>query len=297
MNHDHASDSGGDSRRRALALALGITAAYTVAEIIGGLLADSLALLADAGHMLSDNVALGLALFAIWLAAKPPTPERTFGYKRAEILAALANGVALVAIAIWIFVEAVRRLEQPPEVLGGLMLVVALVGLVVNTAAGLVLWRGRDGSLNVGAAFRRVVADLLGSVGVIVAAIVILLTGWTQADAVISVLIGLLILVSAWTILRDSTRILLEATPKGINAEEVARVMADHSSVTDVHDLHVWEVTSGFPALSAHVLVLPGADCHRIRRELERSLTERFAIDHTTLQVDHDRQRELLTIR
>jgi cobalt-zinc-cadmium efflux system protein len=297
MNHDHASDSGGDSRRRALALALGITAAYTVAEIIGGLLADSLALLADAGHMLSDNVALGLALFAIWLAAKPPTPERTFGYKRAEILAALANGVALVAIAIWIFVEAVRRLEQPPEVLGGLMLVVALVGLVVNTAAGLVLWRGRDGSLNVGAAFRHVVADLLGSVGVIVAAIVILLTGWTQADAVISVLIGLLILVSAWTILRDSTRILLEATPKGINAEEVARVMADHSSVTDVHDLHVWEVTSGFPALSAHVLVLPGADCHRIRRELERSLTERFAIDHTTLQVDHDRQRELLTIR
>jgi cobalt-zinc-cadmium efflux system protein len=297
MSHDHASAAGRGSTRRALTLALGITAAYTVAEIVGGLLADSLALLADAGHMLSDNVALGLALFAIWLAAKPPTPERTYGYKRAEILAALANGVALVAIALWIFVEAVRRLEQPPEVLGGLMLVVALIGLVVNTAAGLVLWRGRNESLNVGAAFRHVLADLLGSVGVIVAAIVILLTGWTQADAVISLVIGLLILVSAWTILRDSTRILLEATPRGINAAEVARVMAEHPSVTDVHDLHVWEVTSGFPALSAHVLVLPGADCHRIRRELERSLTERFAIDHTTLQVDHDRQRELLSIR
>jgi cobalt-zinc-cadmium efflux system protein len=297
MTHDHGSAGAGGSRRRALALALGITAAYTVAEVVGGLLADSLALLADAGHMLSDNVALGLALFAIWLAAKPPTPERTFGYKRAEILAALVNGAALVAIALWIFVEAVRRLEEPPDVLGGLMLVVALIGLVVNAAAGLVLWRGKNESLNVGAAFRHVLADLLGSVGVIVAAVVILLTGWTRADAVISLLIGLLILVSAWTILRDSTRILLEATPKGIDAGDVARVMAQHPGVTDVHDLHVWEVTSGFPALSAHVLVLPGADCHQIRRELERSLTERFAIEHTTLQVDHDRQRELLTIR
>ncbi len=297
MSHDHDHGGGGSSRRRALALALAITAVYTVAEVVGGILAGSLALLADAGHMLSDNIALGLALFAIWLAAKPPTPERTFGYKRAEILAALANGVTLVAVSFWIFFEAYRRLEDPVEVLGGWMLVVALIGLAVNLAAGLVLWRGRDGSLNVGAAFRHVVADALSSVGVIAAAIVIILTGWTEADPLVSVVIGILILVSAWTVLRDSTRILLEATPKGIDAEEIARAILVHPSVTDVHDLHVWEVTSGFPSLSAHVLVRPREDCHGIRRELERLLGERFEIEHTTLQVDHDRRGELLSIQ
>ena len=175
-------------------IALCLTVTYTVVEVVGGLLTDSLALLADAVHMLSDNVSIGLALFAIWLAAKPPTPERTFGYKRAEILAALANGVTLVAISIWIFIEAARRLSDPPEVLGGWMLVVAVLGLVMNVAAATVLMRARGNSLNVEAAFRHVLADLLGSFGVIVAAVVIVTTGWLLIDPLVSVLIALLIL-------------------------------------------------------------------------------------------------------
>ena len=178
--HDHRVHSG---RSRALALALAITASFTVVEVVGGVLTGSLAVLADAVHMLSDNVSIALALVAVWLAAKPATPERTFGYKRAEVLAALANGVTLVALAIWIFVESFRRLENPAEILGGWMLAIALVGIVVNVAAGAILYRARDSSLNVEAAFRHVFADLLGSFGVAAAAVVILATGWLQADA------------------------------------------------------------------------------------------------------------------
>ena len=297
MSHSHDHAHGASSNRRALALALAITASYTIAEVVGGLLTGSLALLADAGHMLSDNVALALALVAVWLAAKPATAERTFGFKRAEILAALANGITLVAISFWIFFEAARRFRDPPEILGGWMLAVALLGLVVNVAAGLVLFRGRGNSLNVEAAYRHVLADLLGSVGVIVASVVILTTGWLAADPLVSVLIGVLILASAWTILRDSTRILLEATPRGIDANQIGQAMTELPGVTRVHDLHVWEITSGFPSLSAHVLVRPGDDCHQIRRDLETLLREGFEIDHTTLQVDHDRQSELLSVR
>ena len=285
-SHDQFGPSG-TTNRRALAAALAITATYTVAEVAGGLLTDSLALLADAGHMLSDNISLGLALVAIWLAGKPATAERTFGYKRAEILAALLNGVTLVLVALWIFYEAYGRLEDPPEVLAGWMLVVACVGLVVNVAAGLILFRSRGDSLNVEAAFRHVVADLLGSVGVLIAAVTILLTGWLRADPLISVLIGVLILLSAWGVIRDSAMILLEATPKGIDASEVGRRLVDSPGVVEVHDLHIWTITSGFPALSAHVLVGRGEDCHGRRRELERLLHDEFGIEHTTLQVDH----------
>jgi cobalt-zinc-cadmium efflux system protein len=294
MSHGHDHGDAREGNRKALALALAITAAYTVAEVVGGLLTGSLALLADAAHMLSDNFSLGLALFAVWLAGKPATPERTFGYKRAEILAALANGITLVAISFWIFFEAYRRFQESPEILGGWMLAVALIGLVVNVAAGLVLVRRRGESLNVEAAFRHVLTDLLGSLGVIGAAVAILLTGWLQADPLVSILIGLLVLASAWTILRDSTRILLEATPKGIDASEVGRAMAAHPGVASIHDLHIWEVTSGFPALAAHVLVPPGHDCHLIRQELEALLGQRFEIDHTTLQVDHERDPDQL---
>jgi cobalt-zinc-cadmium efflux system protein len=282
--HDHAH---GVSSRRALALALGITATYTIVEVVGGLLTGSLALLADAAHMLSDNVSIALALLAVWLAARPATPERTFGYKRAEILAALANGVTLVAVSIWIFVEAAQRFRDPPDVLGGWMLAVGVVGLAVNVAAGAVLLRARRESLNVEAAFRHVVADLAGSVGVIVAAVTILATGWLEVDAVVGVVIGLLVLASSWTILRDSTRILLEATPRGVDAGAIGKRMAESPGVREVHDLHVWTITSGFPALSAHVLVGPGEDCHARRRELEELLGTAFGIEHTTLQVDH----------
>ena len=260
---------------------------YTVVEVVGGLYTDSLALLADAVHMLSDNVALALALVAAWLATRPATPERSFGYKRAEVLAALANGIVLVALAIWIFVAAAMRLSDPPEVLGGWMLVVALFGIVVNLAAGFVLMQARRDSLNVEAAFRHVLADLLGSFGVVIAAILILTTGWLAADPLVSILIGALVLVSAWSILRDSTAILLEATPRGTDAVALGRRLAGMPGVVEVHDLHVWTITSGFPALSAHVLVRPGDDCHARRRELERLLHDEFDIEHTTLQVDH----------
>ena len=295
--HSHGlpgADRAGD--KRALGIALALTATYTVAEVVGGLLTDSLALLADAGHMLSDNVSIAVALFAVWIAAKPPTPERTFGFKRVEILAALANGATLVLVALWIFYEAFQRFQDPPDVLGGWMLAIAVIGLFVNISAVAVMSRSRGGSLNLEAAFRHVLADLAGSAGVIVAALVILLTGWLYADPLISVLIGLLILASAWTILRDSVLILLEATPRGLDAREIGNALASIDGVVDVHDLHVWTITSGFPALSAHVLVRPEDDCHAIRRQLEVLLDERFHIEHTTLQVDHQQPRRLLSI-
>jgi cobalt-zinc-cadmium efflux system protein len=212
------------------------------------------------------------------------------------VLAALANGVLLVALAIWIFVEAVLRLRDPGDVLGGWMLVIALIGLVVNIAAGLVLSRARDHSVNVEAAFRHVFADLLGSFGVAVAAVVILTTGWVEADPLVSILIGVLVLASAWMILRDSTGILLESTPRGIDADDLGRRLASAPGVVEVHDLHVWTITSGFPALSAHVLVRPGEDCHARRRELEQLLRGEFGIEHTTLQVDHADEGGLVEI-
>lgn len=287
MGHSHDHHRSGN--RRALSWALALTASYTIVEVVGGFLTGSLALLADAAHMLSDNVSLGLALFALWLAAKPPTPDKSFGYRRAEILAALANGITLVVLSVWIFVEAARRFGDPQDVVGGWMLGIAVIGLCVNLGAARILFRGRGGSLNVEAAFRHVVADLLGSVGVIAAAIVILTTGWERADPLVSVLIGVLILASSWAILRDATRILLEATPAELDALEIGRRLSQHAGVDNVHDLHIWTITSGFPALSAHVLVGPNEDCHARRAELEAILHDDFEIEHTTLQVEHTR--------
>lgn len=273
--------------KHALALVLALTATFTVVEIVGGLLTGSLALLADAVHMLSDNVSLGLALFAVWLAQRPATPERSFGYKRAEIVAALANAVALIAISIWIFVEAIRRFSDPPEVLGDWMLLVAALGLAANLAGMAILWPTQRENLNVKAAFRHILSDLLGSMGTVAAALAILLTGWLAADPLISVLIGILIVVSSWSILREALNILLEAAPAGIDAEQVGRAMVTGEGVIEVHDLHIWTITSGFPALSAHVLVSAGHDCHEHRRRLEQLLAEKFGITHSTLQVDH----------
>jgi cobalt-zinc-cadmium efflux system protein len=287
MSHGHDHSHGRAANRRALALALVLTTTFTIAEVVGGLLTGSLALLADAGHMLSDDLSLALALFAGWLARRPVTSTRTFGLQRAEILAALFNGVTLVAISIWIFIEAGRRFADPPDVEGGWLLVVAVLGLAVNVAAAFILSRGDTENLNVSAAMRHVLADVLGSIGVITSAAVILLTGWNLVDPLVSVLIGILVLASSWGILRDTTRILLEATPKGIDAEDVGKAMVEEDGVKEVHDLHVWTVTSGFPALAAHVLVDQNDDCHARRRELERMLHDRFGIDHTTLQVDH----------
>jgi cobalt-zinc-cadmium efflux system protein len=285
--HHHGSHASSESDRRALAGALALVVVFIGVEVAAGLAADSLALLADAGHMVTDSFALGLALFASWIAARPRTPARSFGYQRAEILAALTNAVLLVAIAIWIFVEAYGRLRDPPDVLAGWVLAVGALGIAVNLGAARLLTRATGESLNRRAALRHVVADLLGSVGVVMAGAIVLTTGWREADPLVSVLIGVLVLASSWTVLRESVGILLEATPRGIDAEEVGRAMAAAEGVQEVHDLHIWTITSGFPSLSAHVLVAPGADCHGIRLELERLLRERFALAHTTLQVEH----------
>jgi cobalt-zinc-cadmium efflux system protein len=283
---DHQHDARAQNRR-VLAVVLGLTAAFTVVEVVGGIATGSLALLADAAHMLSDNLALALALLAVWLAGRPSTPDRSFGYQRAEILAALANGVILVALSIWIFVEAWQRFSNPPDVLAGWVAVVAVLGLVVNLGAAYLLHRRGSDSLNIRAALRHVLADALGSVGVLISALVILVTGWEYADPVAGVVIGVLVLASSWTVLRDSVQILLEGAPKGINAAALGRRLAEAPGVVDVHDLHVWTITSGFPALSAHVLVERGDDCHARRRELEEILLREYGIEHTTLQVDH----------
>lgn len=281
--HDHGRGAG----RRALAGVLVLTTTFAAVEVVGGLVTGSLALLADAGHMLSDSASLALALLAFWLSARPATPNRSFGYKRAEILAALANGVTLVAISIWIFIEAYGRLGEPPQIMGGPMLAVAVAGLAVNVAGFAILARSSGESLNLQGATRHVLADLLGSVGAIAAAIIVITTGWRYADPLISVVIGLLVLASSWKLLKDSVNILLEKSPPGLDADEIGRSMARAEGVSEVHDLHVWTITSGFPALAAHVLVGVEEDCHARRQELEELLEDEYGIEHTTLQIDH----------
>ncbi|MDH3725243.1 MAG: cation diffusion facilitator family transporter [Thermoleophilia bacterium] len=294
MGHGH--DHGGNTSVRALAAAAGLILAFMVVEAVGGLITGSLALLADAGHMASDAASLLLALFAAWLATHPPTPRRSFGYRRAEILAALANGTALVAIAIWIVIEAMRRLPDPPEIDGPIVLVIGAIGLAVNAAALAVLWRSRRESLNVDAAFRHVMSDALGSVGVIVSALVIITTDWRPIDPILSLLIAVLIAFSAWSVLRESVGVLLEAAPRGMNVDAVGRAIAEHPGVSDVHDLHVWTITSGFIALSAHVVVEQGDDCHVRQREIAAMLHASFGIAHTTLQTDHSRDPGFIPI-
>lgn len=273
-------------QRRALAVALGLVAGFAGVEVVAGLLSGSLALLADAAHMLSDGLALGLALFAAWLALRPATPERSFGWRRAEVLAALANAVVLVVLGGWIVWEAVGRLSDPPDVTGGWVLAAGAAGLVVNLAAFRVL-HGAGSGLNVRAAMLHVLADLGSSAGVVVAGVVVLATGWATADPIAGLLIGVLVVLSTFGVLRETVGVLLEGTPRGMDAREVGAAIASVGGVVGVHDLHLWTITSGFPALSAHVLVAAGADCHAIRRELELLLRDRFALTHTTLQVEH----------
>src|SRR6185295_4749116 len=290
--HDHRGAS-----RRALTIVLALTVGFTVVEVVAGRLTGSLAVLADAGHMLSDTFSIALALVALTLAARPSTPRRSFGFQRAEILAAFVNGLTLVLVSAWIVWEAVQRFRDPPEILGGWMLVVGVAGLAVNALSAAILWRSGHESLNVQAALRHVLADLLGSGGVLVAAVVILATGWTVVDPIVSIAIALLIVASAWGVLRDSTAILMEATPTGIDADAVARAIVSVPGVSSVHDLHVWRITSGFDALAAHVLVGRGEDCHGLRREIERRLESEFDITHTTLQVDHDASEALIELQ
>jgi cobalt-zinc-cadmium efflux system protein len=294
--HSHFAHATPGVRRRALILALALTVSFTLVEVVAGVLTGSLALLADAGHMVSDNVSLALALAAMWLADRPATPQRSFGFKRAEVLAALANGIVLVAVAIWVFMEAAQRFRDPPPVLGGWMVVVAAVGLAVNVAAALILLGPRRGNLNLEAAYRHVLGDLAGSLGTLVAAAVILATGWLYADPVAGVLIALLILGSSWAVLRDSVRILLEAAPAGVEVAAVERLLRELPGITSVHDLHVWTITSGFPAVSAHLIVDDTADPACCRSAAAELLHDAFGIEHSTMQVEVDGEQPVCTL-
>lgn len=286
MGHKHrVEEPTGARSRRLIAGALVLVATYMVAELVAGILTGSLALLADSGHMLTDAAALGLALFAARMVVRPPHGRWTFGFKRTEILAALANGITLVAIAVLIVVEAIGRLSDPPDVDAGWMLGVALTGIPVALVATLMLARAGRESLNVEGAFRHMATDAVAFIGTAVAALVILLTGWNYADPIASLVVAALILGASWSLLRDSTRVLMEAAPEGADVEEIGGAMAAVRGVIEVHDLHVWTVTSGFPALAAHVVVSPKCDRDEVRARIQTTLKQRFAIEHTTLQV------------
>jgi len=294
--HGHSHGVSPDADRRWLAIALGLILGFMVIEIVVGLLADSLALLSDAAHMATDAASIALALIAMRLAARPATGTFTFGFGRAEILSAQVNGAGLFVLAGIIGLEAARRLFDPPEVEGSLVIVVGLLGAAVNVAAAWALSRAERRSLNVEGARQHVLTDLYASLAAATAGALILVLGFREADPIAALVVCALMLVSAWRLLRDSGRILLEGTPDGIDTRAVGRALASEPEVIQVHDLHVWEVTSGFPALAAHVVVAPGTDCHERRRSLQRLLEERFGITHTTLQVDHAPSDELLTI-
>ena len=290
--HGHVGGAAGRRQDvRALATALALIAAFMVGEVVAGILAGSLALLADAGHMLSDAAALGGAVFAARIASRPARGAWTFGFGRAEILAAQANGVTLLVVGLLIVYSAVRRLIAPPPVEGLVVLTVACAGIAVNLGATYALSRADRESLNVRGAFLHVATDLAAFVGTAVAGALVLATGWNRFDPIAGLLVAALMLRSSWSLLRDSGRIFLEGSPPGLDPGDVAAALVADEDVLEVHDLHVWAVTSGFPALAAHVLVEPGADCHAARRRLERLLLERFDLDHTTLQVDHVARR------
>ena len=268
-----------------MAIVLAINLAMLAAGVIGGIVFDSLALLADAGHVLSDISAIGLALFAAWMAARPASPQRTFGFRRGEILAALFNGFTLVAIAVVVFVEAISRLSDPPSVTGSGVLAVGFASLIGNGIATLVLVGGDRENVNLEGVLRHTAVDALGALGVIVAGLLVVTTGWDQADPVVSMVIAVLILLSSWRLLREPFNVLMESAPEGIDVPEVGRAMCSVPGVREVHDLHVWTVTSGFPALAAHIRSEPNESAEEVRERLEAVLHERFGLDHTTLQV------------
>ncbi len=288
MSDSHAGHSHGGKGTSAkrLALVLALSAAYMFAEFIGGLLSNSLALLADAGHMLSDVGALALALFALWIAQRPPNSRRTYGYARTEILAALVNGATLVGISLYIFVEAFGRLRAPPPVQGAVVVGIAAGGLLINLIALWLLNASKSESLNVRGAWLHVLTDALGSVGAILGGLAVWQFGWAWADPAISILIGLLVIYSSWALLRDSVSVLMEGAPRDVDVDAVRDALTQCPGVTSVHDLHVWTIASGMHSLSAHIM-LTGTEPHEeILRRLEHTLHTQFAIRHTTLQLE-----------
>jgi cation diffusion facilitator family transporter len=288
--HTHVPGTAGGAQRHRLVVVLVLTLAVMSAEIVGALASGSLALLADAGHMATDAAGIALALAAVTLAQRPARGRRTFGWQRVEILAAVANGLLLLGVAGYVLVQAIRRIGHPPEISSGLMLAVAAVGLGVNLVSLVVLHQGRGASLNLRGAYLEVLADALGSVAVIVAAVVIAATGWTAADVVASVAIGCLVLPRAWHLLREALDVLLEAAPRGVSMEDVRAHMLGVDGVLGVHDLHAWTITSGLPVLSAHVVVtdeaLASRHGGRVLDALCACLDDHFDVDHCTFQLE-----------
>lgn len=285
MTASHTHTEGRRNLSRLL-IVLGLTSIYLVAEVVGGLLTNSLALLADAGHMFTDVAGLALAVLAIRFAQRPPTPQRSYGYYRAEILAALANGVILIGVSLYILYEAYERFRSPPEVQSGAMLVVAGIGLLVNIIGMLLLRSGAGQNLNVKGAYFEVLSDLLTSIGVIIAAAVMLTTGWYYADPLISAAIGLFILPRTWRLVREATGVLLEGTPSGVDLISVREVLGATPGVMEIHDLHVWSLTSGQHALSAHAVLANGAIHGEVLRDLHNRATRELKMSHVTIQLE-----------
>ncbi len=292
-HHGHTHDVSADADRGRLWIALALIVGLMAGEVTAGIAANSLALLSDAAHMLTDAAAIGLSILALRLSRRPPGGAMTFGLKRVEILSAQVNGVTLLVLAAVIGIEAVRRLIDPPSVEAGLVLFVALAGIAINLIATAVLAGANRESLNVEGSYQHILTDLFAFIGTAIAAILILTTGFERADPIASVLVAALMLRSALGLLRDSGRVFLEAAPKGVDPDEIGRRMCEQKGVVEVHDLHVWEVTSEFPALAAHVIVKRDTDCHRARLELAGLLENEFGIQHTTLQVEHEPERLL----
>ncbi len=297
MEHGHHAHDHADGDRRALTIALVLILGLLGAEVVFGIVAGSLALLADAGHMLTDAAALGFALGAASVAQRPPSGGWTFGFGRVGVLAAQVNGLTLAVVGVWIVYEAVRRLIEPDDVRGGIVLVVALGGVVVNLAATMVLARGSRESLNVRGAFLHLATDLAAFAGTALAGLLILLTGDNRFDPIASLFVAALVFWSAWHLLRESGRIFLDMSPSGIDPDVVGSAIAAHPGVVEAHDLHIWSLDDRTPALSAHVTCARDTDCHRIRMELEQLLGERFGLRHTTLQCDHAPQTGLVKLR
>lgn len=287
--HHHglgASSRPGDGTAARIVIILLLSLVYMVAEVVGGLISGSLALLADAGHMLSDVGGLALSLVALWIARRPADARRTYGYTRAEILAALAQGVALLVVAVVIVIEGVERLVQPREVSGSVMIGIAVGGLVVNLFGLWLLRRDQAHSLNIRGAWLHIAGDALGSVGVILAGLAILFLGWAWVDPAASIAISVLILFAAWHLLREVVDVLMESAPSHLDVDEIRAALAADTEVREVHDLHVWTIGSGEVSLSSHVVPLPGCDPGDLLRRMQRVLAERFAIDHATLQIE-----------
>ena len=296
-HHDHSHDHrvSPDADQRKLAIALGLILVFMAGEIVAAIVASSLALFSDAAHMLTDAAAIALALFAARLAKRPAEGAYSFGFGRAEILAAQFNGATLLVLGSLIVIEGVRRLIDPPDVEGAIVLIVALIGIVVNYVAMRFIASAERRSLNVEGAYQHILTDMFAFIATAIAGVAIMTTGFEQADGIASLIVAALMLRSAYGLLVASGRVFLEAAPTDIDVQKVGMALARHPRVVEVHDLHVWEVTSGFPALSAHIVAQEHKDCHDVRRELEAILRDEFEIAHTTLQVDHE-HGDLLTI-